>query len=95
MMAEGPSRRLPPRINAMPHWTALHEDNWMVPVLARDGRRQTGDEFCLGTARDQFKAARGEVMAFIHNQMAITPYPVIDRAFVTEALNEGDIKSLP
>src|SRR5829696_7801261 len=41
IVLERMGRRLHPRVDAMPHWSALHEDDRMVPVFARDGRRES------------------------------------------------------
>ena len=44
------------RVDAVSHWSALHDDDWMMTVLARDGRRQSDDESSLRLPRDGFEA---------------------------------------
>ena len=82
-MLERPSRRLPSRIDAMPHRTALHEDDRVVSVLPRHRGRQPGHEPRLRPSGDQLEAVRGQMVAFIHDQVAVAAHTIIDDPFLT------------
>ena len=58
IVLEGAGRRLHPRVDAMSHRSALHEDDGMVPVLARDGGGEAHDESRFGSARHLLEAVR-------------------------------------
>lgn len=90
-MCEGPRGRLRFRVNAETHRTALHEDDWMMPIFTRDGRRKAQDKLRLGAACHRLKADGRKVMAFIHDEMPIPGDKIIDHALVNEALDHGDI----
>ncbi len=51
-------RRLRSGVDPMPHRTALHEDDWMMTVLARHCRGQAQDESRLRPTDHLFKAVR-------------------------------------
>ena len=55
----------------MTHGTALHEDDRMVAVLARDGGGQPRDESRLRPTDDLLEALGGQMMAFIHDEMTV------------------------
>lgn len=76
VMRKRPLRRLPPRIHAIAHGTALHEDDRMTPVLSRHGCGQAGDELCLRAPRHEFKAARRDVVTLVHYQMSIIGHQI-------------------
>ena len=46
-------------------WAALHEDNWMMPVFARGGRRKAKDIFPTESTSDSLKTNGGYMVAFI------------------------------
>ena len=56
LVRERPRGRLLSGVDAIPHRAALHEDDRMMAVLARDGGRQAGDEPRLGSAGHLFEA---------------------------------------
>ena len=89
---ERPRGRLRPRVDAMPDRSALHEDDRMVTVLARDGRRQPDDESGLGLARDLLEAVRRQVMTLVDDQVAVVGHAIIDDALPDEALNDRDVE---
>src|ERR1700737_1466984 len=68
IVLEGMGRRLHPRVHARSHWAALHKDDRMVPVLARDGRGESHDESRFGLACHLLEAVRRQVMAFVDDQ---------------------------
>ena len=80
------------RIHAMPHRTALHEDDRMVSVLAGDGRGKPDDKSGLCPARHQFKTARGKMMTFIHNQIAVIRHAIIHAVLAHETLDERHVQ---
>ena len=55
----------------MAHGAALHEDDRMVAVLARDGGGQPRDESRLRPADDLLEALGGQMVAFVHDEMAV------------------------
>src|SRR5262245_53317174 len=89
-MFKGPQRRLTFRVDTMPDRTALHEDNRLVAVLPRDGRRQAEDESRLGAPGDLLEAMRREVVAFVDDQMTVIADTVVDHAFADQTLNHCD-----
>ena len=49
-MTEGALCSLGPRIDAKTYRAALHEDDWVMTVLAGNGGGETQDKLCLGAA---------------------------------------------
>src|SRR6266540_3915808 len=92
-MNERPGCGLPLCFHPVSHRTALHEDDWMVPVFARNRSGQAGHIPCFGAACDQFKASRGKMMAFIHHEMTVIRYSIINGPFVHEALHKRHIQT--
>lgn len=90
-MPERSERGLSLRVHAIPHGAALHEDDWVMSVLARDGGRQSEDEPCLGPTRDLLKAQGRKVVTLIDHQMAVIAETVVDDALADHALNDGDV----
>jgi hypothetical protein len=76
----------------MPHRAALHEDDRVMAVFARESGGQAGHESGFGPARDEFKALSGHVMTFINYQVTVISDPIIDCAFVGQTLHEGHIQ---
>jgi hypothetical protein len=66
---ERPAGRLDTRVDPVPNRPALHRDDRMVAVLARNRRRQPKHESSLGLPDDGFKAVGGDMMAFIDDQV--------------------------
>ena len=91
MVREGPGCRLASGIDAIPDRTALHEDNRMVTVLACHGRGQAGDKLGLRSPCHELKAAGREMVAFIDNEIPISPDLVVHHAFANQALDQRDI----
>ena len=91
-MLERPGSGLHPRVHAVSHGPALHEDDRMVAVLARDRRRQSDDESRLGLSRNLLEAMGRQVVALVDNQVAVVGDPVVHNALLDEALDDGDIE---
>ena len=89
---EGAGRRLRSCVHSMANRSALHEDDGVVAVLARDGRRQAHDEPRLGLARHLLEAVRGQVMTFVDDQVAVLGHAIRDDTLPDEALNDGDVE---
>ena len=70
-VSERPQGGLRLRINAMPYRPALHEDDRLMTVLARDGRRQSEHESSLRAAGDLFEAVGRQMVALIDDQMTV------------------------
>src|SRR6185437_10296444 len=75
----------------MAHRPALHEDDRMMTILARNRCRQASDKLCRGAASDLLEAGGGKVMAFIDNHMAVLLDKIIDDSLAHQALDDGDI----
>ena len=91
LVSEGPPRRLCAGVDPVPHRAALHENNGMMAVLARHRGGQAGDEAGLGAARHQLETARGEMMALVHHQMAVSGHQIVDLALAHQALQQGNV----
>ena len=89
---ERASGRLRSCVHSMANRSALHEDDGMVAVLARDGRRQPHDESRLGLARHLLEAVRRQVMALVDDQMAVVGHAIIDDTFSDQTLNDGHVE---
>src|SRR5206468_921408 len=83
--------RLGLRIHAVPNGTALHEDDWVMTVFARDGRGQSKNEPRLCLPGHLFETVRGEVVALVDDEMAVPIHAVVDHAFLDETLNDGHV----
>jgi hypothetical protein len=80
------------RIDAMPNWAALHEDDRMVAILSRDSGGEAKNELRLRTSDNLFEAMRGEMMAFVNDQMPVLRDAIIDNAFAYETLNHSNVE---
>ena len=85
LMGEGSCRRLGFRVSAMTNRAALHENDGVVTVLARHSGRQTRDELRFGAADGKFKAPRRDMMAFIHDDMAVVRHAIIHHIVANQA----------
>ena len=90
-MLERASRGLFLGIDTMAHGAALHEDDRMVPVLARHSCGQPGNKFRLCPTSHLLKAVGRQMVAFVNDQMAVFGYTVVNDAFAYQALNERDV----
>jgi hypothetical protein len=70
-MQEVPRRCLGLPIDAETHRPALHEDDGVMALLARDGGGKAQNALCLGAARHLLEADGREMMALIHNEMTV------------------------
>jgi hypothetical protein len=78
-------------LDAVSHGTALHENDWVVSILAVHGGGKSGDEASLGAACNQLESRGGYVVALVYDEMAIVGDEVGDCAFSNEALDECDV----
>src|SRR5579864_5982306 len=76
----------------MPDWTALHEDDRVVTVLAchRGGQPEDEARFCL--PRHLLEAVRRDMVTFIDDEVAVIGHKIVDDALADQALNQGDIE---
>ena len=88
---ERPQCRLRFRVHPVTHRAALHKDDRVVPILARDRRRQPCDEPRFGTARDLFEALRRQVVALVHDEVSIFSNAIVYDSLPDEALDERDV----
>ena len=84
-------RRL--RVNSVPYWATLHEDDWVVSILASHRRGQPKYELSLCPSRYEFETVCRQMVAFIHDHVPVVGYAVVDNALADEALNDGHIDS--
>jgi hypothetical protein len=77
----------------MPNRAALHEDNRMVAILSRDSGGEAKNELRLRTSDNLFEAMRGEMMAFVNDQMSILRNTIVDDALSDQTLDHSDINS--
>src|SRR5271157_5830298 len=78
-------------IDSVPDWTAIHENNRMVTVLANNGGRQPGDVLSLTLSGDDFETSRRDVVALVHYQMAIFTDKIIYDSLFAQALHDRHI----
>ena len=90
-MIERTRRRLRFGIHAVPHRTALHEDDRVMPILPDDSGRKPKDIPCLRPTRDQLEAYSREMMALVNDQVSVVRDQIADFAIADETLNQGDI----
>jgi hypothetical protein len=83
--------RLGPCVDAVAHRPALHEDDGVVPVLARDSRRQAKDMPCLRATGGEFKADRRKVVAFIDDEMTVGTDQIGYLALANKALDQRHV----
>ena len=76
LVVKGAGSRLRPRIDAMTHRAALHENDRVVTVLARHRRRQTKHVTGFRLPSDRFEAHRGDMMAFINDNMPVIGHQI-------------------
>lgn len=75
----------------VPDGATLHEDDRMVTVAARNGRRQPEHIPGLGTARDALEAHGGNVVALVDHQMPVVVDDVVHFPVAYQALYHSDI----
>ena len=77
---------------SVPNGAALHEDDGVVTVLARDGRRQPRNESRLGLAGHLLEAPRRQVVTLVDDQVAVVGQAVLDDTLSDKTLDEGDVE---
>ena len=78
-------------VNTVPHGTALHEGDGVVPILPSDGRGQAEDISGLRAPRHQLKARRRKVMALVKHQMTVIGHQIGHLTSAHETLDQRDI----
>ena len=91
-MPERSRGRLRSCVHPMANRPALHEDDGMVAILARDCRRQSRNESRLGPAHHLLEAVCRNVMTFVNDEMTVIRHAIVNDTFLDEALNHGDIE---
>jgi len=79
-------------VDMVAHRPALHEDNRVMAVLSRDGSGQPRDEFRLRPTDYLLKALGGQMVTFVHNEMAVFSHTILDDALAHQALNDRYIQ---
>ena len=90
-MIEATLSRFYARIDPISYRSALHEDDRVMPVFARDRCREPKHKASLRSARHSFEGRSGDVVAFINDQVPITGYRIRDFTFPYEALDQRDV----
>src|SRR5215469_13998409 len=85
-MFEGLNCDTMPDADPVSYGTTLHENDRMLAILPGDGRRQTRHELRLSLAGNLLKALGREMVALIHNQVAIIAHEIVDQATSHQAL---------
>ena len=85
-------RRLRFGVHPMPHGAALHEDDWMMTVLARHRRGQPQDESRLRPTDHLLKAVRRQMVAFIDDHLAVLGDAIVHDTLADEALNDRHVE---
>ena len=88
---EGTSQGLRLGSRPVPDGTALHEDDRMVSVPARNGSRQPEHIPGLRAARDRLETHCGKVVALVDHKLPVVGDDVVHFPFAHEALNHADI----
>ena len=91
-MFEGACGCLRLGVDPMTNRSALHEDDRMVPVFASDRGGQARDELCLCLADDLLETVRGQVVAFVHDEMSVIADQIIHDSLARQALNERHVE---
>ena len=92
MMLEWSSDRLPFRIHAMANRSALHEHDGMMAVFACNCRSQAREVLCLCTTRYLLEAVRGEMVAFVDDNLTVVGDAIVNSPFAHEALKQRNIQ---
>ena len=69
----------------------MHEDDWVMTVLARHRRGQAQDESRLRPTDHVFKAVRRQMVAFVADHVPVLGDAVIHDALADEALNDRHV----
>ena len=74
-----------------PYRAALHVNDRVVPVFSNRCCRQTQDIPCFDLAKDSFKSDGGQMMALIHDDVAVICDEIFDISFALQTLDHGNI----
>jgi hypothetical protein len=91
-MLKRSSRRLRLCVDTMPDGAALHENDRVMTVLARHGRRQACDERRFRLTNHLFEATSGNVVTLVDNEMAVFSNQVVRNAVADETLDERHVE---
>src|ERR1043166_1311621 len=70
------------------HWPALHENDRMVSVFTSNRSRESGDEARFRSSGHLFETGCRQVVALVHNQMAVRNDAIMHNALANQTLNE-------
>src|SRR5260370_795910 len=85
-MLEWPGRCLITGINPITNGTALHQNDRVMAILAHWRRSQAKNVLGFGLSQHLLKTERGEMMAFVHDDLAISGHQIVHHMFAAEAL---------
>ena len=91
LVAEGARGGLRLGIDAIAHRAALHEDDRMVAVLARDRRGEPQHVSRLRPPRDELEADGREMVALVDDQVTVVADEIAHLAVAHEALDQRDV----
>ena len=91
-MLKGMSCDTVPDTDPVSDGTTLHEDNRMLAILPGDGCRQARHKLRFSLTGNLLKTLSREMVALIHNQMAIIAHEIVNEAASNHALYDCYIK---
>ena len=80
-------------VNAVSNRSAVHEDDRVMAVLARQGGGQPRDVSRLGAPGNLLKAGRREMVTFVHDQMTVLANAIIHHAVANQTLHQRHVQS--
>lgn len=91
-MIERAVSSLVPGVYGKANRTQLHFDDWMMTVTALRCGGQAGDEACSDFSQYTLEVHCGEMVAFIHNDMAIVGHQIIHFILAHDTLDHGNVE---
>ena len=74
-----------------PYGAALHINDWVVAVFSNRRSGQTQNILCFNLTEDSFKSHGGQMMALVHDDVAIVRDEIFDITFALQTLDHGNI----
>ena len=90
-MIEGPRGSLVPGIHTKPDRPALHHDDRVVSVFSNRGGRQAENVPALDPFEHLLEGESGNVMALIHDDMAVFGDQILHSPSTIQALEDRDV----
>jgi hypothetical protein len=81
------------RIDAMPNWATLHEDDRMVAILSRDSGGEAKNELRLRTSDKPVRSYARRDDGIRQRSNAVLRDAIINNAFAYETLNHSNVRA--